>query len=86
MPPIQAAGLQLLCEPGRYIVANAGVLLTRVLYRKHSGGKEFVIVDAGMTDFVRPSHYNAHHDIVPAEGRRPGRTGGERRRADLRVG
>ncbi len=65
VPPIRAAGLQLLCEPGRYIVANAGLLLTRVLYRKHSGGKEFVIVDAGMTDFVRPSHYNAHHDIVP---------------------
>jgi diaminopimelate decarboxylase len=65
VPPIRAAGLQLLCEPGRYIVANAGLLLTRVLYRKHAGGKEFVIVDAGMTDFVRPSHYNAHHDIVP---------------------
>ena len=39
--------------------------LARVLYRKRAGGKEFVIVDAGMTDFVRPSHYNAHHDIVP---------------------
>ena len=65
VPPIRAAGLQLLCEPGRYIVANAGLLLTRVLYRKHAGGKEFVIVDAGMTDFVRPSHYSAHHDIVP---------------------
>lgn len=65
VPPIRAAGLLLLCEPGRYIVANAGLLLTRVLYRKHSGGKEYVIVDAGMTDFVRPSHYHAHHDIVP---------------------
>jgi len=65
VPPINAAGLRLLCEPGRYIVANAGLLLTRVLYRKHSGGKEYVIVDAGMTDFVRPSHYHAHHDIVP---------------------
>jgi len=65
VPPVKAAGLGLLCEPGRYLVANAGVLLTRVLYRKHAGGKEFVIVDAGMTDFVRPSHYNAHHDIVP---------------------
>ncbi|HMA42673.1 MAG TPA: diaminopimelate decarboxylase, partial [Gemmatimonadales bacterium] len=65
VPPIRAAGLMLLCEPGRYIVANAGLLLTRVLYHKHSGGKEYVIVDAGMTDFVRPSHYHAHHDIVP---------------------
>ncbi len=65
VPAIRAAGLKLLCEPGRYLVANAGILLTRVLYGKHAGGKEFVIVDAGMTDFVRPSHYNAHHDIVP---------------------
>jgi diaminopimelate decarboxylase len=64
-PKVQAAGLGLVCEPGRYLVGNAGVLLTRVLYRKHAGGKEFVIVDAGMTDFVRPSHYNAHHEIVP---------------------
>src|SRR5260370_36224228 len=62
---IRQAGLGLICEPGRYLVANAGVLLTRVLYRKHAGGKEFVIVDAGMNDFVRPSHYNAHHDILP---------------------
>jgi diaminopimelate decarboxylase len=65
VPAIKAAGLGLLCEPGRYLVANAGVLLTRVLYRKHAGGKEFVIVDAGMNDFVRPSHYNAHHEIHP---------------------
>ena len=65
VPAVKAAGLGLLCEPGRYLVANAGVLLTRVLYRKHAGGKDFVIVDAGMTDFVRPSHYNAHHEILP---------------------
>lgn len=65
VPAVKGAGLGLLCEPGRYLVANAGVLLTRVLYRKHAGGKDFVIVDAGMTDFVRPSHYNAHHEIVP---------------------
>jgi len=65
VPAVKAAGLGLLCEPGRYLVANAGVLLTKALYRKHAGGKDFVIVDAGMTDFVRPSHYNAHHEIVP---------------------
>src|SRR5690349_10544743 len=71
-PPINQAGLALVCEPGRYLVANAGVLLTKVLYRKHAGGKEFVVVDAGMTDFVRPSHYNAHHEIVPLkDGTRP---------------
>ena len=75
VPQIRAAGLKLLCEPGRYLVANAGILLTRVLYGKHAGGKEFVIVDAGMTDFVRPSHYNAHHDIVPLkDGARSERT------------
>ena len=71
-PPIKQAGLALLCEPGRYLVANAGVLVTKVLYRKHAGGKDFVVVDAGMTDFVRPSHYNAHHEIVPLkDGSRP---------------
>jgi diaminopimelate decarboxylase len=71
---VRAAGLTLLLEPGRFLVANAGVLLTRVLYRKHSGGREYVIVDAGMSDFIRPSHYNAHHEIVPLkDGSRPDR-------------
>ena len=70
-PPVRAAGLTLHCEPGRFLVANAGLLLTRVLYRKHAGGKDYVIVDAGMTDFVRPSHYNAYHEIIPlADGGR----------------
>jgi diaminopimelate decarboxylase len=73
VPAVKAAGLGLLCEPGRFLVANAGVLLTRALYRKHAGGKDFVIVDAGMSDFVRPSHYNAHHEIVPLRSK-----GGER--------
>jgi diaminopimelate decarboxylase len=73
--PIKAAGLGLQCEPGRFLVANAGVLLMRVLYRKHAGAREYVIVDAGMTDFVRPSHYNAHHEIVPlSDGRRDEQT------------
>ncbi|MGH7607033.1 MAG: diaminopimelate decarboxylase family protein, partial [Gemmatimonadales bacterium] len=72
-PGVKAAGLGLLCEPGRYLVANAGVLLTRVLYRKHAGGKEYVVVDAGMTDFVRPSHYNAYHEIIPLIDGRGGR-------------
>jgi diaminopimelate decarboxylase len=58
-------------EPGRYLTGSCGVLVTRVLYRKHSGGKEFVIVDAAMNDLVRPSHYQAHHEIVEvrAQGR-----------------
>ena len=73
-PSVRAAALRLLLEPGRFLVAGAGLLLTRVLYRKHAGGREYVIVDAGMTDFVRPSHYNAHHEIVPLhDGARPQR-------------
>lgn len=55
--------LRVLLEPGRFIVGNAGVLLTRVLYRKRSGGKNFVITDAGMNDLLRPSHYDAYHRI-----------------------
>jgi diaminopimelate decarboxylase len=75
VPPVRQTGLTLVCEPGRFLVANAGVLLTRVLYRKHAGGRDYVIVDAGMSDFVRPSHYNAHHDIVPLrDGDRPPET------------
>ncbi len=57
------AGVELIVEPGRFLVAEAGVLLTRVLYRKASGSKHFMIVDAGMNDLLRPSHYEAHHEI-----------------------
>jgi diaminopimelate decarboxylase len=60
---VRRTGLELIVEPGRYLVGNAGVLLARVIDRKHSGGKEFVIVDAGMNDLLRPSHYNAFHRI-----------------------
>lgn len=56
-------GVQILVEPGRFLVADSGVLLTRVLYRKHSGGKEIVVTDAGMNDFIRPSLYESHHRI-----------------------
>ena len=55
--------LTLLTEPGRFLVGNAGSLLTRVLYRKRSGGRDIVVVDAGMNDLLRPSLYGAHHDI-----------------------
>jgi diaminopimelate decarboxylase len=57
--------LTLLLEPGRSIVARAGVLLTRVLYRKENRGKQFVVVDAAMTDLIRPSLYKAWHEILP---------------------
>jgi diaminopimelate decarboxylase len=57
------AGLALIVEPGRFLVANAGILLTSVLYRKRSGDKTYVITDAGMTELLRPSHYDAYHRI-----------------------
>ena len=57
--------LTLMVEPGRSIVGNAGVLLTRVLYRKTTPSKEFVVVDAAMNDLIRPSLYGAHHEILP---------------------
>jgi diaminopimelate decarboxylase len=63
-PLVSGLGLALHLEPGRYLVGSAGVLLATVLYRKHAGGKDFVVVDAGMNDLVRPSHYNAHHEVV----------------------
>jgi diaminopimelate decarboxylase len=72
VPLLTPTGLTIYLEPGRFLVGSAGVLLTRVLYRKHSGGKEFVVVDAGMNDLVRPSHYQAYHEIVElVENHRP---------------
>jgi diaminopimelate decarboxylase len=62
---VQGHGLEILIEPGRSIVAEAGVLLTRVLYRKANGERQFVIVDAGMNDLIRPALYHSHHEIVP---------------------
>ena len=62
---LRDSGLTLMLEPGRSIVGRAGVLLTRVLYRKHSGDKEFVIVDAAMNDLIRPALYRSHHEILP---------------------
>lgn len=52
-------------EPGRSIVGNAGILVTKVLYNKEAETKRFVIVDAAMNDLLRPSLYDAHHDILP---------------------
>ncbi len=62
--------LHLFLEPGRSIVGNAGVLLTRVLYRKRNGAKEFVVVDAAMNDLIRPALYDAHHEILPLRATR----------------
>lgn len=58
-------GYEVVLEPGRSIVANAGVLVTRVLYTKDQGGQRFLITDAGMTDLIRPALYDAHHEVVP---------------------
>jgi diaminopimelate decarboxylase len=60
---------RLLLEPGRFLVAQAGALLTRVLYVKRNGKKTFVIVDGAMNDLIRPALYQAHHDIVPVAPR-----------------
>ena len=62
---LQHKGLTVMVEPGRSIVGPAGVLLTRVLYRKRNVNKEFVVVDAAMNDLIRPSLYRSHHDILP---------------------
>ncbi|GEN06241.1 diaminopimelate decarboxylase [Myxococcus fulvus] len=63
-------GARLVLEPGRSLVGNAGVLLTRVLYRKLTPAKRFAIVDAGMNDLLRPALYEAHHGFVPLVKRR----------------
>jgi diaminopimelate decarboxylase len=70
MRPLRGTGLHLLLEPGRSIVAASGALLTRILYAKENGGKQFLVVDAAMNDLVRPSLYGAHHEIVPATPRK----------------
>jgi diaminopimelate decarboxylase len=59
--------VRLVLEPGRFLVAQAGALVTRVLYRKRNGAKEFLITDAGMNDLIRPALYGAHHEIVAVE-------------------
>ena len=63
LPLVEGTPLTLIMEPGRFIVGNAGALVGTVLYRKTSGGKEYVITDAGMTELLRPSHYGAFHRI-----------------------
>ncbi len=69
VPRVAEAGLRLILEPGRFIVGEAGILVTKVLYVKHSGGKTFVVMDGGMTDLIRPSHYQGFHRIEPVISR-----------------
>jgi diaminopimelate decarboxylase len=74
LPTVAETGLQLIMEPGRFIVGNAGALISQVLYRKRSGGKDYVVADAGMTELLRPSHYGAFHNIVAMRQRGDVRT------------
>ena len=64
-----AVGLKILIEPGRFIAGNAGILVTRVEYVKKTGRKNFIIVDAGMNDLIRPAFYDSYHEIVPVKQR-----------------
>jgi diaminopimelate decarboxylase len=65
-------GCTLIFEPGRLLVGNAGILVTRVLYVKRGEAKDFVVVDAGMNDLIRPTLYDAFHDLRPVRESRPG--------------
>ena len=67
VPLLQPLGLRILVEPGRFIVGNAGMLVTRVEYVKRTGKKNFVIVDAAMNDLIRPAFYDSFHQIVPVK-------------------
>jgi diaminopimelate decarboxylase len=65
LPPLRDLSIRTLVEPGRFLIGNAGVLLTRVRYIKQTGSKKFAIVDAGMNDLIRPALYQSYHEIVP---------------------
>jgi diaminopimelate decarboxylase len=67
VPHLATSGLRLVLEPGRYLVAHAGMLVTRVLYVKSMGDKTFVVTDAGMNDLLRPSHYSSVHRVDPVQ-------------------
>jgi diaminopimelate decarboxylase len=77
VPLLRGRGLRIILEPGRSLAANAGILLTRVLHVKHSGARRFVIVDAAMTDLIRPALYGAYHFVWPVRpaGRIPAHRG-----------
>jgi diaminopimelate decarboxylase len=67
VPAVQQLGCRLVLEPGRFIVGNAGILVSRVIYTKESGGKHFIIQDAAMNDLIRPTLYDSFHRIWPVE-------------------
>jgi diaminopimelate decarboxylase len=67
LPLVQGLGLRILVEPGRFIVGNAGILVSEVLYVKQTGAKRFVIVDAAMNDLIRPAFYDSFHEIIAVD-------------------
>lgn len=69
LPILSKTKLKIIMEPGRFIVGNAGILVTKVLYIKKTPKKKFIIVDAGMNDLIRPALYNAYHEILPLQRR-----------------
>jgi diaminopimelate decarboxylase len=73
VPLLRPLGLRILIEPGRFMVGNAGALVTEVLYLKETGRKTFVIVDAGMNDLIRPAFYESYHEIIPLKQKRAGK-------------
>jgi diaminopimelate decarboxylase len=81
VPRLRELDLRILVEPGRFLVGNAGVLLTRVRYIKKSGAKKFAIVDAGMNDLIRPALYHSYHEILPVTD--PSASMGTRERIDI---
>ncbi|MGH7279756.1 MAG: diaminopimelate decarboxylase [Candidatus Rokuibacteriota bacterium] len=72
LPALRELGVTVLLEPGRSIAGNAGILLTRVLYRKETPDKKFVVVDAAMNDLMRPSFYDSWHEMTPVDAARLG--------------
>ncbi len=81
IPIIKGTQCKLILEPGRFIVGNAGILVTQVLYLKKAGKKQFIIVDAAMNDLIRPALYESYHDVLPVSGADNSwlRAGGEHR-------
>ncbi|UCG34669.1 MAG: diaminopimelate decarboxylase [Candidatus Omnitrophota bacterium] len=82
LPLLKSISLKVILEPGRFIVGNAGILVTKVLYVKNTIQKKFIIIDAGMNDLIRPSLYQAHHTIVPLSLYRR-KTKGTSKKADI---
>jgi len=71
MPKLRGKGLRIILEPGRFIIGNAGILVTRITYVKNQSGKRFIICDAGMNDLVRPSFYGSYHKMWPVKSHVP---------------